>query len=92
MASERDAERPAGQGDPLVHAEQPEAAALSAGVESLTVVLHFDRQLAVVLSDQYADGVGAGVLGDVRERLLQQPVDGGLHLPVHVLLVCGASG
>ncbi len=75
-----------------MHSEQPEAAALSAGVESLTVVLHFDRQFAVALFERYADGVGAGVLGDVRERLLQQPVDSGLHLRVYVLVIAGTSG
>ena len=49
VGARADGERPAGQPNPLFHAEQAEVTAASAGAESLAVVLHLEPQLAILL-------------------------------------------
>ncbi len=86
-----DAQRPPGETHPLAHPRKPEALARESGSKAATVVLHLDQQLPVGFRDRDTHPVGAGVLGDVRERLLHESVDGGLELLTEARLRLGAG-
>ena len=85
--SERTSSVAARQARPLVHSRQTEALTDDLGVKAIAVVLHLDQQLAIGLPDSYPDPTRAGVLGDIHERLLEQPVDGGLEILLETLLL-----
>ena len=84
-----DAQRAFGEVHPLVHPGQPKPVTPGVGVKARAVILHLYQKLAACLTDDYAYAVCTSVLGDVRERLLNQPVHGALelllqaHLPRH---------
>ena len=74
-------ERAVDERDALAHADQAEAAASSvAGVEARAVVAHEHFEIAVAVAHADLDAGRAGVLGDVGQRLLDEPVDGRLDL------------
>src|SRR4051812_11294062 len=59
----------------LAHPDQPEAARAVAGVEAGALVANLDLDAAVRLADGNGGAIGDAMLGDVRERLLHEPVD-----------------
>ena len=63
------------EADALAHADQSEAVAGACGGEPTAVIGHGDVDHAVSLDDRDGDALRLRVLGDVRQRLLNDAVD-----------------
>src|SRR5205807_7680648 len=68
--------RPARKRHALPHPRQPKSLGPRVDVEALPVVLNLDHDVALVQPNGYPGEARVGMLDDVRERLLHQPVDG----------------
>ena len=76
-----DRHAPLEQLDPLAHPLEPEAAVLASwGVEAAAVVLEHEQHAAVLRRHEDAGPGRVGMLGDIGQSLLDDPVEGGLDL------------
>ena len=66
--------------DPLLHAAEAEAIVVAGAVEAAAVVLDRDDEGVAALGQRHRHQLGVGVLDDVGERLLHEPVDRRLEL------------
>ena len=63
------------QRQPLAHAEQTESLAFAVRGEAATVVLDHGSDRSAAAGEDDADRTGLGVLDDVRQRLLHDPIE-----------------
>jgi len=75
-----DRQRPLDEVDPLAHPDQSKATCCARRIEAAAVVAYLDPQSPVDLCEVDLDARSVGVLADVRERLLHEPVGGALEL------------
>jgi CheY-like chemotaxis protein len=75
-----DRQRAGGEHDPFPHAAEPESFRRRSDREARAVVGHLDDQLRSLELDHDVDPLGAGVLGHVGKRFLDEPVGGRLDL------------
>ena len=62
----------------LIHAEQPDATRSAAHIEAPAVIFNHHPDSILILPDRYCGLLHIGIFPDVRERFLDDAVDGGL--------------